>query len=322
MTRAPRTPGILRFSTASAAGEDPLSSWERHQAESLVGLRALVDPARPLQASARILLLEHLGMGGVDASAHGIARDDHQIAARPAGGAVLYFVLRGHQRLSHRSAELSLSPGQAVLLDGDSSFTRAFPQGVRELVLVIPRTVLPELGGVGSLAQPRVLGFARTPGEAAGKSSATRAVAERMGAALHGVPTDPEALEDGLMRHLSALLAAEAPAADHLAIITRAIEERCSDPALDAARIAEAAGISTRQLSRVLGAAGTSVPSALLTARTDAARAIMADPARSHLSMAEIAQRTGFASPAQFSRAVRGRFGITPLRLRRDLLQH
>nr|WP_285843648.1 helix-turn-helix domain-containing protein [Kocuria palustris] len=60
---------------------------------------------------------------------------------------------------------------------------------------------------------------------------------------------------------------------------------------------------------------------ALLTARTDAARAIMADPARSHLSMAEIAQRTGFASPAQFSRAVRGRFGTTPLRLRRDLLQ-
>lgn len=263
MTRAPRTPGVLRFSTASAAGEDPLSSWERHQAESLVGLRALVDPARPLQASARILLLEHLGMGGVDASAHGIARDDHQIAARPAGGAVLYFVLRGHQRLSHRSAELSLSPGQAVLLDGDSSFTRAFPQGVRELVLVIPRPVLPELGGVGSLAQPRVLGFARTPGDAAGTSSATRAVAERMGAALHGVPTDPEALEDGLMQHLTALL----------------------------------------------------------TARRDAARAIMSDPARSHLSMAEIAQRTGFVSPAQFSRAVRGRFGTTPLRLRRGLLQ-
>lgn len=261
MISAPRAPGILRFSTASAAGEDPLSSWERHQAESLVGLRALVDPARPLQASARILLLEHLGMGGVDATAHGIARDDHQIAARPAGGAVLYFVLRGHQRLSHRSMELSLSPGQAVLLDGDSSFTRAFPQGVRELVLVIPRPVLPELGGVGSLAQPRVLGFARTPDEAAGKPSAARAVAERMGAVLHGVPTDPEALEDGLMQHLSALLAAEAPAADHMTITTQAIEERCADPVLDAARIAEAAGISTRQLSRVLGAAGTSGPS-------------------------------------------------------------
>ena len=118
-----------------------------------------------------------------------------------------------------------------------------------------------------------MLGFARTPGDAAAKSSATRAVAERMGAAMHGIPTDPEALEDGLMQHLSALLAAEAPAADHLAIITRAIEERC------------------------------------------------ADPVRSHLSMAEIAQRTGFVSPAQFSRAVRGRFGTTPLRLRRDLLQ-
>lgn len=118
-----------------------------------------------------------------------------------------------------------------------------------------------------------MLGFARTPDEAAGKSSAARAVAERMGAAMHGIPTDPEALEDGLMQHLSALLAVEAPAADHLAIITRAIEDRC------------------------------------------------ADPARSHLSMAEIAQRTGFASPAQFSRAVRGRFGTTPLRLRRGLLQ-
>lgn len=78
-----------------------------------------------------------------------------------------------------------------------------------------------------------MLGFARTPGDAAGKSSATRAVAERMGAAMHGIPTDPEALEDGLMQHLSALLAVEAPAADHLAIITRAIEDRCADPALD-----------------------------------------------------------------------------------------
>ncbi len=159
-------------------------------------------------------------------------------------------------------------PGHPALLHGLGR-----RRGSAEQLGAAPGRVAPELGALGRLAQPRVLGFARTPDEAAGKPSAARAVAERMGAAMHGIPTDPEALEDGLMQHLSALLAAEAPAADHLAIITRAIEDRC------------------------------------------------ADPAQSHLSMAEIAQRTGFVSPAQFSRAVRGRFGATPLRLRRGLLQ-
>lgn len=326
MTGTGRFPGLLRFSTSAAGGDLDLSRWERHQAESLVGLRARAGPAAPLSASGAVLALPRLGVGGVSASAHSIVRDDHLIAQRPTGGAIVHFILQRRQRFSSRGGQLEAGPGQAIICDGDTVFSRAFPQPMRELVLLVPRSALSSDGGAGRLAQPRAVDFRRTqcPDGSEGSQDPTRdaarTLAEQISSFLSAPSTEsPEAVEERLLRQLTALLAPPSWSAGSRDAAIAHIQGHLHDPGLDAQQIADAAGLSTRQLSRVLAAVGTSVPRAILAARLEAAVQLLGDPQHAHRSMAEIAQEVGFSSPAQFSRSCRDRYGAPPLQLRRQL---
>ncbi|WP_415856633.1 helix-turn-helix transcriptional regulator, partial [Sinomonas sp. G460-2] len=108
--------------------------------------------------------------------------------------------------------------------------------------------------------------------------------------------------------------------AGHFRASLAIIAARHADPGLSASAIAAAVGLSDRQLSRVFAAEGTSVPRAVMEARLDAGRALLASPGMASMAMSEVAARAGFASQAQFSRSYRERFGVSPLRHRRELL--
>lgn len=317
---------ITRFTTSTALPGRAIALWEQHQSASLVSLSAISTPGRPFQANVASMALPRPGVGGVSASAHSIIRDDHLIAQRPTGGAIVYFILQGRQRFTSRGGQLEAGPGQAIICDGDTVFSRAFPQPMRELVLLVPRSALSSDGGAGRLAQPRVVDFRRTQGPDGSEGSqdptrdAARTVAEQISAVLSAPSTEsPETVEKRLLGQLTALLAPPSWSADSRDAAIAHIQDQLHDPGLDAQQIADAAGLSTRQLSRVLAAAGTSVPRAILAARLEAAVQLLGDPQHAHRSMAEIAQEVGFSSPAQFSRSCRDRHGIPPLQLRRQL---
>jgi len=108
------------------------------------------------------------------------------------------------------------------------------------------------------------------------------------------------------------------PSLAHRAAARSFIEARLPDRALTAARVAAAIGISERHLSRVFAADGTSVPRYVLSRRLVLGHAMLADPADTSQSVAEVAARCGFVSSTYFCHAFREHFGERAGQVRRS----
>ncbi len=88
------------------------------------------------------------------------------------------------------------------------------------------------------------------------------------------------------------------------------------DPALSPQAAARANYISVRQLHRLFARDGTSFGAWVREERLRRCRDDLGDHHLSHRTVAEIATRWGFRSPAHFTRAFQARYGITPASLR------
>ena len=92
------------------------------------------------------------------------------------------------------------------------------------------------------------------------------------------------------------------------------MESHVADP-LSQDQLAKLAGLSARQLQRLFREnLGHSVMQEYRRIRLETGRELAAN---TWLSLTEIAQMTGFASPSHFSDAFRQQFGEAPSRLRR-----
>mgnify|MGYP001033075520 FL=1 len=94
------------------------------------------------------------------------------------------------------------------------------------------------------------------------------------------------------------------------------IEERLDDPGLGPRAVAEALFVSTRSLQQAFTGSGTGVAQLIRERRLERAARDLADPALSHVPIADIAQRWCFGSASHFSELVRIRFGASPRELR------
>jgi len=100
----------------------------------------------------------------------------------------------------------------------------------------------------------------------------------------------------------------------------RALYARCKDiiqgslwnDRLDPQSVADRAGLSVRSLHRIFNEHGHTVRDLIIQSRLAAGWAELADPARDHLSIAEIASRCGYRNPSHFATAFKAMFGMTP----------
>jgi AraC-like DNA-binding protein len=95
------------------------------------------------------------------------------------------------------------------------------------------------------------------------------------------------------------------------------IERHLADTALTPGAIAEAHGLSVRQLDRLFQADGESPSGWIRRQRLDRCRADLADPAHAPQTTACIGARWGFPDPAGFTRAFRREYGMPPGEYRR-----
>jgi AraC-like DNA-binding protein len=101
----------------------------------------------------------------------------------------------------------------------------------------------------------------------------------------------------------------------HLGRIENFARRNLSRPDLDPDMIARACGISTRYLHKLFRDTDQTVGEWIRSQRLDACHGQLRDPAN-RLTVAEIAYRFGFSDHAQFSRAFRSHFGMSPKELR------
>ncbi|MEZ5772297.1 AraC-like DNA-binding protein [Defluviimonas denitrificans] len=103
--------------------------------------------------------------------------------------------------------------------------------------------------------------------------------------------------------------------AAHLARIEAFLNRHIDDPDLGPDSVAAGCGISVRYLHELLRETNTTLGQWIRDRRLQAAHEDLSDPANTR-SIGEIAYARGFADQAQFSRAFRARFGLTPKDLR------
>lgn len=102
----------------------------------------------------------------------------------------------------------------------------------------------------------------------------------------------------------------------HIYRIRQFLEDNLRDPDLTPTKVAAAQGISRRYLSKLFEDEGVSIARYIRERRLEHCRREIEDPARATTGISRIAFSWGFNSASHFSRAFKGRFGLTPRQAR------
>jgi len=94
------------------------------------------------------------------------------------------------------------------------------------------------------------------------------------------------------------------------------IRDRCSDPSLTPASVADEHGISKRYLHYLFAQKSMTFRGELMRMRLDAAQRLLSDKRYSALTVAEVAARCGFLEPSHFTRRFRKAYGAGPSEFR------
>ncbi|OJX65636.1 MAG: hypothetical protein BGO95_01925 [Micrococcales bacterium 73-13] len=306
--------GYRRFSTLGLSGAERIEQWERHNAETLVGLAARSIDGSPLEATEVNLQLPHLQFAHVRANPHIVERNAGHISASETAGVALYFTLAGDAFFYHQNGVHLQRPGTLLICDVDQPFLRGFARGLQEYVLVVPREVFEATTEIRTPAEPLVLHFADVPGgdvhAAALARLVERSLADPDEAAL--AATEESAFD--LLRTMLSPDAAHSSAAYRRTALAW-IERHLLDPTISVAHVARAIGVSERHLARAFGETGAGVARTILELRLEHARRLLEDGGPA--TIGEVALASGFVSHAHFSRVFRERYEMTPAQWRR-----
>lgn len=234
-----------------------------------------------------------------------IARDDAAYYG-------LLCILEGGEWLQSDGEEIALSAGHFLLWDSTRRMRFRTPQKLRKVTLLLPQelllSVLPDAADC--------VGRPISALEGAGALFVAQ-----MRALLHSAhslrsPQQDAALQSSLLLLTAALDMAgdmdkDDPAAATYKRVADYIHRNLDDPTLGPQSVADALGLSTRQLHRIFAARGWTPDrwiwhQRLLRCRHD----LTLTPANG--SIAQIAFRWGFNDAAHFSRAFRRSFGVSP----------
>lgn len=297
------------FSTANIPASDRIEYWEAHNAQSLIGYDIRTLEGGPLNAQEHNLFLPTVRLAKVHGSSQLVERSEAGIRRFPTGDVAIFFTLSGEAFFYHPRGMLTLRAGQALLCDADEPFVRGFTGGVHELVVTVPREEFTRLSRGASLTEPRVFEFFAPSGAPGGDRNANSLA--RLVDSMFS-PSAPVGTADDRVLELIERMFHQA-GAERASLFLQAVQEvqgRYPDPALNRARVAQAVGVSERQLSRLFAAEGTTFGDFLLEQRLQSAeRMLLGDD---NVTMGAIARRCGFSSASHFSRAFKAHKGLSP----------
>ncbi|MFD7666641.1 helix-turn-helix domain-containing protein [Streptomyces sp. NPDC059788] len=331
-----------RMSTRSVAPADRVDLWEDYNRRALVGLRCSPYSEDGLLATQANAGLGGLRLADIAGNEHVIERSPQTCRTSPKDSVFATLLVSGQAVFLHSGGCFTLGAGDLVLYDTRRSYLLGFPTAMRQLLVDIPREVFAERCLPGGLPAPMVFSrgataeatalrrlesvlsgwFDRFDGRDRGRGqcdpSDGRDLHDRCGPRVPGDAAAAERTVLDLVHCLAVRGGGDGPEGRdaRLQLAEEHIDRHLSDPRLCAEQVADALGISTRQLSRVFRQAGLSPSRHILERRLARARQQLADPASARLTVADIAHRWGFASQPHFTRVFREHYGRTPGELR------
>ncbi|MBK3577704.1 helix-turn-helix domain-containing protein [Streptomyces sp. MBT65] len=272
------------------------------------------------RGSLQVLRLGTLQISTEESDAVRVVRTPRGVAADGHDHVFARLQLDGHARLFQDGRSTDLCPGVLAFYDASRPFDLVLPEHQRARVLMVPRPLL-RLGeaeirrvtakvigdapeGPATLLLPLLSGLAREIGVSApaAREELARAVADLLAtlAADRLATTEP----------------AEARAATLFDRVKATIETRLGEAELSPQALADAHGVSLRYLHKLFHEHDTTVGGWIRRRRLESCRAELARPTAADRTIATVAARWGFVSPAHFSHAFRKAYGMSPAQFR------
>lgn len=292
---------------------DALAEAYRHAWGDTHVLPAAAAGAAPLHR------LESQALGAVQFKTARYRAIELRLLARPRRDGVapvycLTFPRAGASRLVNAQGSRVLRPGEFYLGSNWQRGSMAVGGGFESFHVLVPRQLIEERvrGGAPAVHTPL-----QDSARAGMLASYLGALHERLGS----IPDEDIGFYTRQVADLVAFVLFErnalacgdtAVVAAHKQRVLAYIDRCCLDERLSAARIAAACGLSVRYLHQIFAGSEQSVMERVWSARLDRARRMLADPLPHRRSVSEVAYRSGFGSPAGFSRAFKRQFGVSP----------
>lgn len=260
--------------------------------------------------------LGYLRVATLEADVQRVHRTPAHLVDASAAHVALTIPVDGTAHVSQDGRASRVQPGELFLVETDRPFTLVHDRPMRIHVFHVPRralgvaerdihavtaTAFRSDSGVAAMFAPILTSLAGSPGPLA------PAVGER----LAGNVTD--LLATLILEHTpSRRSGSDTVCGELVPRVREYIDRHLGDPDLSPESIAKAQRISVRYLHRVFEAEGVTVGRLIQRRRLEECGRELARRGRTSPTVAVVAQRWGFVSPAHFSRAFRAVYGMSP----------
>lgn len=231
---------------------------------------------------------------------------------------VLWFVKRGILNIAHQRGNSTANEGDFVITKSMSPFTmecKTDEQGIHEVFhVVVPthifRRFIPDEINAGFSTPTKQKEFSISERMFYDVFNDKDELSEKVEQIL--VESALAVLTEGIKQCGNAMHERQSLSQKRRQDVLRYVEIHLSDPKLNAEMVAQACGISRRYLSHLLREHGTSFPNLIWDWRLKTAKEWLSSKDANSISIAEIAFRIGFKSPAHFSRLFKRVYKMTP----------
>ncbi|MFB6877472.1 helix-turn-helix domain-containing protein [Streptomyces sp. NPDC056323] len=303
------------LSTRSVTPRESLEFWHDAVLATLVGMDIATD-GPTYDAALRTHHLGHMQITTVECDPGRVHRSSEFIARGDGRDIFVALQSSGRAQVEQDGRTTELRAGDIGFFETIRPFRTTFPERFRLKIFTVPRNLLGR-----SEADLRQL-TARAVRPSGGLPALLTPLLERLADTSEAyAPPVAERLAEGVVDLMAATAAdrlgediAASPGADRVLLlrIKTFIRWHLSDSALDPRAVAQAHGISVRYLHRLFEAEGTTVCRWIRELRLYECRRELAARPPGSVSLGQVARRWGFTSPARFSRAFRGSFGLSP----------
>lgn len=314
---------LVEASTDTVPPAQRLKYWESHNASELIGLRCSSFASGGLSARERNFDLCSLRLADIVGNEHVIERTVPLLRRYPKDSIFACALLRGEAFFYQAGRCVPVREGDLIIYTTTIPYLYGFTRDMRQVQIDIdasrlfvdgplkrPSTPIKIDGGVctgrrlNEMLKQTMTDFIEQP--VAENAPAVAGRIQTLLLALMGLGGN------GSQRNESAavrLFRAEAFVAEHLC-----------DAKLDADDVARHLAVSVRHLNRIFEVHGCTVTQWIWRQRLAQAKARLADPTFSGLTVTEIALQWGFCTPSHFASMFKAHNGITPTDYRSESL--
>ncbi|HEV7448359.1 MAG TPA: helix-turn-helix domain-containing protein [Steroidobacteraceae bacterium] len=308
------------FSTADVRPRDRFDSWHAAARKYIIDHDS--RPACRLTFAAKLCCaaLDEMTLVSFECSPMIAAHTSRHVSQTTPDELFVCRELTGSMLIEQSSREVALKAGDVTLVDPRLPYSARFSSDSSLLVLKVPRQRLEARVGRTGHMVARVMSPAHEEnGFVSDFLALLPAHVERLG--LTASTVADQAL-DLLAVALAKMGGVSGPrvSSARFVVLTRlrsAIEKQLTNPALDPAAAAAAAGVSVRYANAVLADENTSVARLIQTRRLERCRQALCDFTQAHRSISEIAYCWGFSDMTHFGRRFRAAYGLLPSEYRK-----